>query len=213
MATLRRIQKTSSRRGTRAESIQFHPLTPERWKDVEQLFGPRGACAGCWCMWARLTGSDFRHGAGARNKRAFKRIVTAGETPGILAYRDGEPIGWCALAPRENYVRIERSRTLQRVDDRPVWSVVCFFITRPYRRQGLTVRLLREAARFATARGATMVEGYPVDPRSGKTADAFAWTGLAAAFREAGFTEVARRSATRPIMRLAVGRQSGRRRG
>jgi GNAT superfamily N-acetyltransferase len=162
-------------------------------------------------MWPRLIRAEFVRSTGERNKRALKRIVMAGNTPGILAYRGREPIGWCAVAPRKTYARIERSRTLKPVDDRPVWSVVCFFIARRFRRKGLTVRLLGEAIRFAAGRGATVIEGYPVEPRSGKTADAFAWTGLAAAFTKAGFVEVARPSATRPIMRFEVGR--GRTRG
>ncbi len=202
-----------ARAATPIGAVRFHPATAARWKDIEKLFGPRGACAGCWCMWPRLIGAEFHRSTGERNKRSFKRIVMAGGTPGILAYRGSEPIGWCALAPRETYVRIERSRTLKPVDDRPVWSVVCFFIARPYRRQGLTVRLLREAVRFAAARGATTLEGYPVDPLSGKTADAFAWTGLAAAFTTAGFEEIARRSATRPIMRFEMGRRKRSARG
>jgi GNAT superfamily N-acetyltransferase len=191
----------------RASEFEFHPLTPARWADVEKLFGPRGACAGCWCMWTRLPSAEFATGKGAGNKRAFRRLVESGVPPGILAYRGGEPVGWCAVAPRSAYRRLERSRVLAAVDDQPVWSVVCFFVARPYRRHGLTAMLLRAATDYAVKRGARIVEGYPVD--SAKTADAFAWTGLASAFRRAGFREVARRSPTRPIMRrtrLARGR-------
>ena len=188
----------------RTDAIRFQPLTPARWPDVKKLFGPRGACAGCWCMWPRLRGAEFAKRKGAGNQRAFRRIVASGDPPGLLAYAGREPVGWCALAAREVYPRIESSRTLARVDDRPVWSVVCFFVARSHRRRGLTVRLLREAVRYARKRGAQILEGYPVEPASGKTADAFAWTGLAAAFRRAGFVEVARRSPTRPIMRHAL---------
>jgi GNAT superfamily N-acetyltransferase len=189
-------------RGGAAE-IEFHPLTPGRWSDLERLFGERGACGGCWCMWARLPSAEFRAGVGAKNRRAFRRIVAAGDPPGILAYVNGEPAGWCAVGPRAAYRRLETSRVLQPVDDRPVWSVVCFFIARPFRRHGLTSRLLEEVVRFAGSRGATIVEGYPTDPR-GKLADAFVWTGLAQSFERAGFREVARRSPTRPIMRRTV---------
>ena len=179
--------------------FEFHPLTPDRWADVERLFGPRGACAGCWCMWTRLPSAEFTKGKGAGNKRALRRIVASGDSPGIVAYRDGEPAGWCAVAPRSAYRRLETSRVLAPVDDQAVWSVVCFFVARPYRRQGLSALLLRAATEYAAKRGARIVEGYPVD--GGKTADAFVWTGLASAFRRAGFREVARRSKTRPIMR------------
>ncbi|HEY2954690.1 MAG TPA: GNAT family N-acetyltransferase [Candidatus Eisenbacteria bacterium] len=183
--------------------LEFHPATAGRWSDLARLFGPRGACAGCWCMWPRLARAEFRAGMGARNRRALKRIVAAGETPGILAYVDGEPAGWCAVGPRPTYRRLENSKSLAPVDDRPVWSVVCFFVARPHRRQGLSVRLLREAVRHAAARGARIVEGYPTDSEA-RIADAWVWTGVAAAFERAGFREVARRARTRPIMRRVI---------
>jgi len=159
-------------------------------------------------MWWRLPRSRFVQQKGAGNKRAFQRIVAAGDAPGLLAYRDGEPVGWCAVAPRETYPRLERSRVLKRVDAERVWSVTCFFVARPMRRRGVTVALLEAAVRYARARGARIVEGYPVEPRRGSMPDAFAWTGTAAAFRRAGFVEVLRRSATRPIMRFVVGGDS-----
>ena len=183
--------------------VEFHPATSERWPDIEKLFGPRGACAGCWCMWPRLTSAEFRAGVGARNKRSLKRIVGNGEPPGILAYVDSEPAGWCALGPRASFPRLANSKTLAPVDDRPAWSVVCFFVAKPYRRKGLTTRLLREAVRHASTRGATVVEGYPVDSKA-RVADAWMWTGAASAFERAGFREVARRARTRPIMRKRV---------
>src|SRR5262245_64436702 len=105
--------------------FQFNPLTPERWSDVESLFGPRGACGGCWCMWWRLKRSTFNQQKGDRNKAAFKAVVDSGDAPGILAYAKGIPIGWCAVAPRESYSALERSSILMRIDDEPVWSIVC----------------------------------------------------------------------------------------
>lgn len=186
--------------------VEFQPLTPGRWDDLVTLFGPRGACAGCWCMWPRLTRPEFQRGQGAGNRRAFRRVVAAGPPPGVLAYVDGEAAGWCAVAPRERLPRLERGRVLKRVDDQPVWSVTCFFVARPHRARGLTVPLLREAVKLARRHGGRVIEGYPVDPRAGRMADVFVWTGLASAFRRAGFREVLRRSPTRPIMRYAVGR-------
>jgi GNAT superfamily N-acetyltransferase len=153
-------------------------------------------------MWWRLTRAEFQKRKGQRNKAAFKKIVEASEIPGILAYADEQPVGWCAVAPREHYLLLERSRTLARVDDKPVWSVTCLFVSRPFRRTGVSVQLLRAAANHARSRGASIVEGYPVEPRTDSMPDAFAWTGLVSAFLKAGFREVARRSATRPIMRL-----------
>jgi len=184
---------------------RFHPLTPARWEDFERLFGARGACGGCWCMWFRFSNAEFERRKGAGNKRAMKALVRKGAAPGILAYWGGEPVGWCAVAPRAEYTRLERSRILKPVDDQPVWSVVCFFIHREHRARGLTVALLREAARYVKQRGGTILEGYPVDPKQ-QMPPAFAYHGLAAAFREAGFEECARRSPTRPIMRYYVGR-------
>lgn len=186
--------------------LQFRLLTPGGWPDLVRLFGERGACGGCWCMWWRLARSRFLQQKGAGNRRAFKRIVDAGEAPGLLAYCDGEPIGWCAVAPREIYPRLERSRILERVDAEPVWSVVCFFVARPFRRRGVTVQLLKAAVAYAKAHGVRIVEGYPVEPKRTRMPDPFVYTGLAPAFRKAGFVEVLRRSETRPIMRYTVAR-------
>ena len=181
--------------------LAFHPLTPERWPDLEALFGQRGACGGCWCMWWRLTRAEFEKKKGQANRRAFRKIVGAGEEPGILAYAGDEPIGWCAIAPRQTYPSLNRSRILKPVDEAPVWSITCFFIARPYRRRGVSIKLIDAAVRYARTRGAKIIEGYPVAPRKGSIPDAFAWTGLPAAFEKAGFREVLRRSPTRPIMR------------
>jgi GNAT superfamily N-acetyltransferase len=183
--------------------LEFHPLTPERWHDFESLFGERGACGGCWCMWPRLARSQYETQKGARNKRAMKKLVDGGRTPGIIAYRDGRPIGWCSVAPREEFLRLERSRILKPVDGQPVWSVVCFFIAKEHRGGGLSASLLKVAIDFVRERGGRVVEGYPVEPQK-KQADAFMWTGPASAFVKAGFKEVERRSETRPIMRYAI---------
>lgn len=179
----------------------IHPVTPERWDDLEALFGPRGACAGCWCMFWKKPRSEFERGKGEGNRRALRTSVTRGEVPGLIAY-DGEvPVGWCAVEPRERFPGLARSRVLAPVDEAPVWSVPCFFVARGWRRKGVTVALLRAAAAHAASRGAKLLEGYPIAPKQGKVADAFAWTGIAGAFEKAAFEEVARRSPTRPIMR------------
>lgn len=155
-------------------------------------------------MWWRVTRSQFAKQKGAGNRRALKKLVESGEVPGLLAYADGEPIGWCSVAPRETYPVLERSRTLKRVDDAPVWSVACFFVAKPYRRKGVTVELLRAAVEYARKHSARHIEGYPVEPMKDAMPDVFAWTGLASAFRKAGFVEVLRRSKGRPIMRHDV---------
>ena len=154
-------------------------------------------------MYWRLTRSQFDYLKGDGNRDEFRDIVSDAERPpGLLAYRDGTPVGWCAIAPRDDYAALERSRVLKRVDDEPVWSITCFFVARTARRQGVTVALIEAAVQFAAEHGARIVEAYPIDPRNPEVPPVFAWTGLLAAFESAGFTEVARRSATRPIMRV-----------
>ena len=184
--------------------LAFHPLTPERWPDLEALFGVRGACGGCWCMVWRLRRADWERGKGEGNRAAFHALVAAGAEPGVLAYADGVAVAWCAVAPRAAYPALERSRILKPVDDQPVWSISCLFVAKAYRRQGVTARLLEAAAAFAASRGATIVEGYPVEPRNPNMPGPFAWTGIASAFLNAGFVEVARNSESRPIMRRSV---------
>ena len=185
-------------------SLAFHPATPQRWSDLEELFGERGACGGCWCMFWRLPRKEFDAGKGSGNKRALKRIVTTGKEPGIIAYLGKEPIGWCAIAPRADYSALERSRILKPVDDQPVWSVSCLFIKKAYRRQGVSSQLLQAVIAFAANHGARIVEGYPVEPSMEKMPDPFLWHGVPSAFIEAGFKEVARRSKSRPIMRFEI---------
>jgi len=182
--------------------LDIHPLTPGRWADLVALFGARGACGGCWCMWWRLTRSEFEKRKGAGNRRSLRKLVDSGAVPGIIAYYRGEPVAWCSVGPRGDYSALGRSRVLAPVDDRPVWSIVCFFIAKPFRKKGLSRELIRAALAFAKERGAAIVEGYPVEPKKGITADVFAHTGLAKTFRAAGFVEVARRSETRPFMRF-----------
>jgi GNAT superfamily N-acetyltransferase len=184
--------------------LEIHPVTPDRWEDLALLFGPRGACGGCWCMYWKRTRAQFDRGKGAGNRRALRALVGAGSVPGLLAYADGVPVGWCSVEPRKNFTALERSRVLAPVDGAPVWSVPCFFVARGWRRRGVTVALLKAAAKHAAAQGASTIEGYPHAPKTNTMADAFAWTGLEGAFVKAGFKEAARRSPTRPIMRRRV---------
>ncbi len=181
------------------------PLTPGRWKDFEKLFGPRGACAGCWCMEPRQTRSEWEQCKGEPNRRRMKRLVEKGKRPpGLLAYLGREPVGWISVEPREVFSKLARSRVLAPVDDEPVWSIVCFFVDRRYRRRGLSVALIEGAVDYARKKGARIIEGYPVEPKKKSMPPVFAFTGLAAAYRRARFQEVARRSETRPIMRRNV---------
>jgi GNAT superfamily N-acetyltransferase len=187
-----------------ANTFTFHPATSDRWTDLEKLFGKNGACGGCWCMCWRLPRKSFVAQKGEGNRIALKTIVENDEPPGILAYADGQAVGWCAVAPREAYPALGRSRMLAAIDDKPVWSISCFFIAKEQRRKGLTVSLLRAAVDFVRERGGRIVEGYPVEPKSASMPAVFAWTGVASAFLKAGFKEAARRSPTRPIMRYLI---------
>ncbi len=187
-----------------ARKLTVRPLTPGRWRDLEKLFGPRGACGGCWCMWWRLRRSVYDRNRGAGNKRALQRLVKSGAVPGLLAYAGREPVGWISLAPRQQFPVLDRSRVLAPVDEKPVWSVVCFFIAKGWRGKRVATKLLQAGVNYAMRRGAKIVEGYPVQPRKGRLPDAFVWTGLPPIFEQAGFVEVARRSPTRPILRRQV---------
>lgn len=197
------MRKTPSARSTHSK-LHFHALTPARWADLEKLFGDRGACGGCWCTYWIRTHSQFEKHKGSGNKRAFKKRVSAGQELGLITYAGREPVGWCAFGPRERYVRLANSRILKPIDEQAVWSLVCFFVAKDFRRSGISVELVRAAARHAKKRGARILEGYPVEPKEETMPAAFAWTGLATAFRKAGFKEVLRRSETRPIMRKGL---------
>ncbi len=179
----------------------WHAASADRWADLAALFGARGACGGCWCQVWRRPRREFEAGKGDGNRRALQALVAGGREPGLLGYLDGEPAAWCAVAPRAEYPALARSRVLAAVDDAPVWSISCLFVSKAHRRRGLSVLMLQAAVAFAAARGAAVVEGYPIEPRDATAPDPFVWTGLASAFRAAGFVEVARRSPTRPIMR------------
>ncbi|MGE3171207.1 MAG: GNAT family N-acetyltransferase [Planctomycetota bacterium] len=192
----------------RAPRLRVEPATAANWPQLCRLFGERGACGGCWCMTMRLPARDYDAGKGAPHKRRLRRRVDREPAPGLLAFAGDEPVAWISLGPRPEFARLATSRVLAPVDDRPVWSIVCMFVRRDLRRRGVSRQLLRAAAAFARRCGADVLEGYPVDPK-GSLADAFAWTGLASAYRAAGFREVARRSVSRPVFRLLLRRPGG----
>jgi len=183
------------------EPLVFHPLTPDRWPDLERLFGANGANSGCWCMFWRQTGPEWHASTGAARKKAFKAISTKAERPpGVIAYRGAAPIGWVAVAPRVDYSRLANARVLVPIDDQPVWSITCFFIHRSARRQGLMEKLIGAAVDFARDQGATIVEGYP-RPVTDKAASATLYVGTVRCFERAGFDVVARPSDKRAVVR------------
>lgn len=159
-------------------------------------------------LW-RLTRKQFDSQKGDGNRRTMQALVASGQAPGLLGYHDGRPVGWCALAPREQYPALARSRVLKPIDDRPCWSVSCLFVPAKFRHLGVATLLLRAAVEYARDKGAQILEGYPVEPKGDRPIPpAFAWTGVPQAFARAGFVEAARRSPTRPIMRYVFDRRS-----
>lgn len=188
-----------------AFKVRIFPLTPARRPDIEQLFGPRGACGGCWCMSWRLPRKQWEAGKKARNKKLFLKLVDEDMKPGLIAYDGKKPVGWISVAPREEFDYLARSRVLKPIDDKPVWSVTCLYVHKDYRGQGVSVALLKAVVDFVKKQGGKIVEGYPVIPYSEKMPPVFAWTGIKAAYDKAGYKEVARGSKSRPIMRHVVG--------
>ena len=184
--------------------VSFAALTPDRWDDLVRLFGARGAYGGCWCMWFRQTGKEYEANRGARNRDSFHEVVQHGPAPGILAYAGGEPAGWVAVSPRELFPRLDRSRSTKRVDDVPVWSIVCFFVHREHRGEGLVAALIQAAADFAAVNGASVIEAYPLDPSVAPVSVDAGYHGLVAAFKRAGFVEAVRRTARQPVMRKVL---------
>ena len=205
-----RRQRRSPERSAEARVTEVLPVTPDRWNDLVALFerpGPRGGkpvSSGCWCMYWRLDSARFDEfwgrgdERGAGNRREMRKIVAAGREPGLLAYVDGTPVGWVSVAPRPEFPRIEASRTLRPVDDRPAWSIVCFYIHGSFKRRGVAGALLRAAVDHAAERGARIVEGYPVAAGDGDP-----YTGFRSMFENAGF-RVVREGGRRAIMRYHV---------
>ncbi len=178
-----------------------YTIAPANWDSFQAVMGEKGGCGGCWCMLWRLEKRQMDAQMGEPNRRAMKAIFDAGHIPGLICRHGETPVGWIQVDERTTFPRLEHSRVLKPVDDKPVWSVSCFFIDRKYRRQGLSAQLLEAACTFVKERGGAIVEGYPIDTPKTSYPAVYAWTGMVGAFRKAGFHEVARRSATRPIMR------------
>lgn len=182
-------------------TLTIHPLTPSRRADIEQLFGPRGACGGCWCMAWRLPRKQWEAGKKANNKKLFLQLVDDNEKPGLVAYYGKQPVGWVSVAPRDEFDYLQRSRVLKPIDEQPVWSVSCLYVHKEFREKGISVALLQAAAEFVKKQGGRVIEGYPVIPYQDKMPPVFAWTGLLAAYKKAGYKVVAHGSPSRPIVR------------
>lgn len=184
--------------GTRFE---FHPVTADRMDDLERFSLAHGTFRYCSCMRWRMRSTVYKDSTKEGRIAALEGLVREGTPVGVLAYADGEPIGWCSVAPRHTYEALERFRALPRVDDAPVWSVVCFFVDSRFRDQGLTLGLLEAAVAYARSMGATIVEGYPV--KAGEKL--YTYMGVTSTFEGAGFRDVTPPQLTRKIFRASGG--------
>jgi GNAT superfamily N-acetyltransferase len=186
--------------------FETRPLTPATWVDLEELFGlPGGSIVrGCWCIYYRKTGQvSVSAAAGVTNKEQLCSLVDAGVVPGLVGYADAQPAGWVSLGPREDYLKLRRSSVMKPVDDAEVWSIVCFYVAKPWRGQRLQHRLLAAALDHARDNGVRIVESYPVDKQE-RSHDDFMFFGSRSLYEKAGFREVVRRSPTRVVMRRGL---------
>lgn len=179
--------------------FEFRPVNSDNWADLENLLEARGGPKSCWCMVWRAVGAEARQSDGRSRKAALQTRVADGVPVGILGYVNGQPVAWCSIAPRQTY------RSLGGPDDfenepGAVWSLVCFFVKREWRGQGVTEQLLGEAIREARRRRAKIVEAYPVDPQS----PSYRFMGFVDTFRKAGFKEIGKAGTRRHVMRLVV---------
>jgi GNAT superfamily N-acetyltransferase len=170
-------------------SLVVRPVTDETWEDFTGLFAARGSPHYCWCTPHRFR--DAHEMSNDEKKRGMHRLVAGGTPIGVLAYRGDQPVGWCSVAPRESYVKLQRSRTMPRVTptETSTWTVLCFFVPRTDRGQGITHALLRGAIAYARSRGAQVVEGYPFDT-AGVTST---HRGHSSVYQAAGFRQDGRR--------------------
>jgi len=182
--------------------LTVEPVTIKNWNKFIMLFGEKGACGNCWCMYYRLSKADFQKGkANEGNKKAIKEIIWEGKPVGLVALLKDKPIAWCAFAPREDFIKLEKSRIHKRIDNKDVWSIPCLFIDKHYRRSGVSVQLLKGAIKYAKGVGIKIIEAYPAIPTQDKIPDTFAWVGLYKSFERAGFKIVDRKSKNRPMVR------------
>jgi GNAT superfamily N-acetyltransferase len=189
--------------------IEIHPASADRWEDMEKLFGANGAFAGCWCMYWRVRHAEFGKINGEKAKAAMQELTTRPLAPGVMAYLEGQPVGWCSVGPREEFVALAHSKDLAPVDDTPVWSIVCFFINKKYRRMGVSAELLRGAVQYAEEHGAQVVEAYPLDMdcerlKDHKLTRYSGFMGIASVFEKAGFEKVKNATEVQLVMRYRV---------
>jgi GNAT superfamily N-acetyltransferase len=193
----------------RVEPPRVEPLTPDRFADLAALFEEGGDPKWCWCTFFRFRGRDWSNSTADGNRAELEALTKRDLAPGLVAYRGDRAIGWVSLAPRVDYGRLASSKILAPLDDTPVWSIVCFVVSRRARGQGVATALLDAAIDYAKARGSTTLEAYPVDTTDGRVPAANAFHGTLSMFERAGFNVVERRqwnatTPVRPIVRLSL---------
>jgi Acetyltransferase (GNAT) family len=181
-------------------TLTFHPVTPERLPGLARFMESQGKFRYCACMRWRMPSSQYSGSTKEGRADALEHLVREGTPIGVLAYLDQEPVGWCSVAPRDSYAALERYRALPRIDDRPVWSVACFFVSSRIRRTGATLGLLKAAVEYAASQKAEIIEGYPVEP----DARLYTYMGSPSTFRATGFKDVTPRGQARLVMRHFV---------
>jgi GNAT superfamily N-acetyltransferase len=187
------------------ENLTFEAVTKDNWDKFAALFGARGACANCWCMFYRLKPAEFKEGkVNDINKNRMKELIWQGKQVGIIAIHEGQAIAWCAFAPREGYIKLENSRVHKRIDNEPVWSIPCFFIDKKFRRKGISVALLKGVIEYARKNKIRVIEAYPTIPTVALLPDSFVWIGLYKSFERAGFKIVDHKSKSRPMVRYYI---------
>ncbi|MEJ3652029.1 GNAT family N-acetyltransferase [Actinomycetes bacterium KLBMP 9759] len=186
--------------------LTLSPLSGETWADFETVMGKNGGASGCWCMHWRLTSAEFMKNKGEGNKAAMHELAQVDEAPGVVAYLDDEPVAWCGFGDRSDYPRMQRSSVMKPVDDAAVVSISCLYVRKGHRGEGLLAALISAVCdHLARTSRAEFVEAYPVEPVKGRKAGADnAMTGIASAFLDVGFTEIARPRADRPVMRYKI---------
>ena len=186
------------------QKLRFDSLTSATWKQFETLMGVKGGCGNCWCMYFRLPYKDFQENKPDANKKMIKQLVNKGLPQGLIASTDQEPIGWIAMAPREDYMKLEKARVFKRFDDKPVWSITCFFIKKQFRHMGLSRQLIKGAVDFAKTKKIKTLEAYPAIPYDEKVPHAFLWVGVLSSFINNGFKIVKQQSKSRAMVRIEL---------
>jgi GNAT superfamily N-acetyltransferase len=188
-----------------ATGLGIEPLSPANFDALARLFNEGGDPRWCWCVYWRLRSRDWASSSPARNRTMLQGLAERDPSPGLVALREGRAVGWVGLGPREDFDRLEHSRVRPRLDDLPVWAVVCFVVSRTARGQGIARHLLDAAVTYARSHGAPAVEAYPVAPDGEQVEAAKAYTGVLSMFEDAGFREVRSiESATSTVRRTIV---------